>query len=79
MLIFGIIGLAANVIGILVLAEVAPPTSTCARRSSKVLNDALDSLGVIVAAIVIKTTGFMRPMQLRPSSSPRSSFLGPSS
>ncbi len=58
MLIFGIIGLAANVIGILVLAGSRAANLNMRAAFLEVLNDALGSLGVIVAAIVIKTTGF---------------------
>ncbi|MGO1593170.1 MAG: cation diffusion facilitator family transporter, partial [Ancrocorticia sp.] len=58
MLIFGIIGLSANVIGILVLAGSRGANLNMRAAFLEVLNDALGSLGVIIAAIVIKTTGF---------------------
>ncbi|MGO1637131.1 cation diffusion facilitator family transporter [Ancrocorticia populi] len=60
MLLFGIIGLTANVIGILVLAGTRGANLNMRAAFLEVLNDALGSLGVIVAAVVIRTTGFQR-------------------
>ncbi len=60
LLIFGIIGLAANLIGLLVLHRGRDANLNMRAAFLEVLNDALGSLGVIVAAIVIATTGFQR-------------------
>lgn len=60
LLIFGIIGLTANVIAISVLASGRGANFNMRAAFLEVLNDALGSLGVIVAAIVIATTGFMQ-------------------
>lgn len=60
LLIFGIIGLAANLIGLLVLHGGRDANLNMRAAFLEVLNDALGSLGVIVAAIVIATTGFQR-------------------
>ena len=58
MLIFGVVGLVANVIGIVVLATGRNANFNMRAAFLEVLNDALGSLGVIVAAIVIWLTGF---------------------
>lgn len=60
LLIFGIIGLCANLIGIAVLASGRDANFNMRAAFLEVLNDSLGSLGVIVAAIVITTTGFYR-------------------
>lgn len=60
LLIFGIIGLVANVIAIVVLSSSRGANFNMRAAFLEVLNDALGSLGVIVAAIVIATTGFMQ-------------------
>lgn len=60
LLVFGIIGLTANVIAILVLSSSRGANFNMRAAFLEVLNDALGSLGVIVAAIVIGTTGFMQ-------------------
>ena len=60
LLIFGIIGLAANLVGLLVLHRGRDANLNMRAAFLEVLNDALGSLGVIVAAIVIATTGFQR-------------------
>ena len=60
LLVFGIIGLAANVVGIVVLSSSRDANFNMRAAFLEVLNDALGSVGVIVAAIVILTTGFDR-------------------
>jgi cobalt-zinc-cadmium efflux system protein len=58
LLIFGIIGLVANVASILVLASGRKDSFNMRAAFLEVLNDALGSVAVIVAAIVIWATGF---------------------
>ncbi len=58
LLVFGIIGLVANIIAITILASSRGANFNMRAAFLEVLNDALGSLGVIVAAIVIATTGF---------------------
>ncbi|NYD53696.1 cobalt-zinc-cadmium efflux system protein [Microbacterium pseudoresistens] len=58
LLVFGIIGLAANITAILVLASSRGANFNMRAAFLEVVNDALGSLGVIIAAIVIATTGF---------------------
>lgn len=58
LLIFGIIGLVANTIAIIILASSRGSNFNMRAAFLEVLNDALGSLGVIIAAIVIATTGF---------------------
>lgn len=60
LLVFGVIGLAANLTGLLVLHDSRDANLNLRAAFLEVLNDALGSLGVIVAAIVIWTTGFQR-------------------
>lgn len=60
LLVFGIIGLVANVIAITILASSRGANFNMRAAFLEVLNDALGSLGVIVAAIVIATTGFQQ-------------------
>ena len=60
LLIFGIIGLVANIVAMLVLASGRGANFNMRAAFLEVLNDALGSLGVIVAAIVIATTGFQQ-------------------
>ncbi|AQP47877.1 cation transporter [Tessaracoccus aquimaris] len=60
LLVFGIIGLAANLVGLLVLHGGRDANLNMRAAFLEVLNDALGSLGVIVAAVVIATTGFQR-------------------
>ena len=60
LLVFGIIGLAANVVGIVILSSSRDANFNMRAAFLEVLNDALGSVGVIVAAIVILTTGFDR-------------------
>lgn len=60
LLIFGIIGLAANIVAISILASSRSANFNLRAAFLEVLNDALGSVGVIVAAIVIGTTGFLQ-------------------
>ncbi|NHI17766.1 cation diffusion facilitator family transporter [Microbacterium excoecariae] len=60
LLIFGIVGLAANIIAITILSSSRGASFNMRAAFLEVLNDALGSLGVIVAAIVIATTGFQQ-------------------
>ncbi|PZQ89507.1 MAG: cation transporter [Leifsonia xyli] len=60
LLIFGIVGLSANIVSIIILSSSRGANFNMRAAFLEVLNDALGSLGVIVAAIVITTTGFMQ-------------------
>ena len=57
---FGVVGLVANVIAIFVLSSSRGANFNMRAAYLEVLNDALGSLGVIVAAVVIWTTGFFQ-------------------
>lgn len=60
LLVFGAVGLAGNVAALLVLAGARTASYNLRAAFLEVLNDALGSIGVIVAAIVIATTGWQR-------------------
>ncbi|WP_270258679.1 cation diffusion facilitator family transporter [Kocuria marina] len=60
LLVFGTVGLACNVVAILVLSSSRESNFNMRAAFLEVVNDALGSLGVIVAAVVITTTGFQR-------------------
>ncbi|WP_104173261.1 cation diffusion facilitator family transporter [Arthrobacter sp. Y81] len=60
MLWFGIIGLAGNAIGLIVLASGRNHNFNMKAAFLEVLNDALGSVAVIVAAVVIALTGWTR-------------------
>ncbi|MCT2360466.1 cation diffusion facilitator family transporter [Kocuria marina] len=60
LLVFGAVGLACNVVAILVLSSSRESNFNMRAAFLEVVNDALGSLGVIVAAVVIATTGFQR-------------------
>ncbi|OKL54091.1 cation transporter [Bowdeniella nasicola] len=60
LLIIGILGLVANLCAIGVLASSRGANFNMRAAFLEVLNDALGSLGIIVAAILIATTGFYR-------------------
>ena len=60
LLVFGAVGLACNVVAILVLASGRGANLNMRAAFLEVANDALGSLGVIVAAVVIATTGVQR-------------------
>lgn len=58
LLVFGVIGLAGNVASILVLASGRNANLNLRAAFLEVVNDALGSVGVIIAALVIATTGW---------------------
>ncbi|GAA1873767.1 cation diffusion facilitator family transporter [Myceligenerans crystallogenes] len=60
LLVFGVIGLVGNVAAMLVLAGSRSADFNLRAAFLEVLNDALGSLGVIIAAIVIATTGWQQ-------------------
>lgn len=60
LLVFGVIGLVANAVAIGVLASNRSANLNMRAAFLEVLNDALGSVGVIVAAIVIATTGYLQ-------------------
>lgn len=60
LLVFGVLGLSANVIALSVLASSRGANLNMRAAFLEVLNDALGSLGVIVAAIIMATTGFLQ-------------------
>ena len=60
LLIFGVVGLVANIVAILVLSGGRADNLNMRAAFLEVLNDALGSVAVIVAAIVIMTTGFQQ-------------------
>ena len=60
LLVFGVVGLVANLIGITILSSSRDANLNMRAAFLEVLNDALGSVGVIVAAIVIATTGYQR-------------------
>ena len=60
LLIFGVIGLVANIAAILILAGGKDSSLNMRAAFLEVLNDALGSLSVITAAIVIQLTGFQQ-------------------
>lgn len=60
LLIFGVLGLIANLSAMLILSAGRGANFNMRAAFLEVLNDALGSAGVIIAAIVISTTGFMQ-------------------
>lgn len=60
LLVFGVLGLVANLIALAVLASGRGANFNMRAAFLEVLNDALGSLGVTVAAIVMATTGFLQ-------------------
>ncbi|MFT3889103.1 MAG: cation diffusion facilitator family transporter [Arachnia sp.] len=60
LLVFGLIGLAANIASMLILYRGRGANFNMRAAFLEVVSDTLGSLGVIVAAIVIATTGFQR-------------------
>ncbi|MDN5717873.1 MAG: cation diffusion facilitator family transporter [Janibacter sp.] len=60
LLVFGVIGLVANLIAIAVLASGRSANFNMRAAFLEVVNDALGSVGVIIAAVVIATTGFLQ-------------------
>lgn len=60
LLLFGVIGLAANGISILVLVSARKSNFNMRAAFLEVVNDTLGSLAVVIASIVISITGWMR-------------------
>jgi len=60
MLVFGVVGLVGNMIGIAVLAGSRSQNLNMRAAFLEVVNDALGSLAVLIAAAVIATTGWTR-------------------
>ncbi|OAV60500.1 cation diffusion facilitator family transporter [Enteractinococcus helveticum] len=60
LLVFGVLGLSANVIALAVLASSRGANLNMRAAFLEVLNDALGSLGVIVAAVIMASTGFLQ-------------------
>ena len=60
MLVFGVVGLVGNLISISVLASSRAANLNLRAAFLEVLNDALGSIAVIVAAIILATTGWTR-------------------
>ncbi|MDP1706603.1 MAG: cation diffusion facilitator family transporter [bacterium] len=60
LLFFGTVGLVGNIISIFVLAGARNSNFNLRAAYLEVINDALGSLAVIVAAVIIATTGWMR-------------------
>ncbi|MFC7430620.1 MULTISPECIES: cation diffusion facilitator family transporter [unclassified Agrococcus] len=60
LLVFGVLGLAANVVAILVLVSARDANLNLRAAFLEVVNDALGSVAVIVAAVVIALTGFLQ-------------------
>ena len=60
MVAFGVIGLVGNVTGVAVLAGVRSESLNLRAAFLEVVNDALGSLAVLVAAVLIAVTGWLR-------------------
>ncbi|MEE6281288.1 cation diffusion facilitator family transporter [Georgenia sp. MJ170] len=60
LLVFGVIGLVANLAALALLSSSRTANFNMRAAFLEVLNDALGSVGVIIAAVVIATTGFQR-------------------
>lgn len=60
LLIFGVLGLVANILAISILASGRKNNLNMRAAFLEVINDALGSLGVIIAAVLIWTTGFQQ-------------------
>ena len=60
MVVFGVIGLAGNIVGLLVLAGGRGANLNMRAAFLEVLNDALGSVAVLVAAVLIATAGWLR-------------------
>ena len=65
LLVFGIVGLVGNVVALLVLAGGRSASLNLRAAFLEVLNDALGSVAVIVAAVVIATTGWQQADAVR--------------
>lgn len=60
MIVFGLIGLGGNIIGMLILYRSRQANLNMKAAFLEVVNDALGSVAVLAAAVVIATTGFQR-------------------
>lgn len=60
MLVFGVVGLSGNAVGLMLLSGVRTGNMNLRAAFLEVLNDALGSVAVLVAAVVIATTGWLR-------------------
>jgi len=60
MVVFGVVGLAGNAVGMLVLSRSRASNFNMRAAFLEVVNDALGSVAVLVAALVIATTGWLR-------------------
>jgi cobalt-zinc-cadmium efflux system protein len=60
MVVFGLVGLVGNIIGIAVLASGRSANLNMRAAFLEVVNDALGSVAVLLAAVVIATTGWLR-------------------
>lgn len=60
LVVFGVIGLVGNVVALAVLAGGRSSSMNLRAAFLEVVNDALGSVGVIVAAVVIETTGWQQ-------------------
>ncbi|GAB3251595.1 cation diffusion facilitator family transporter [Nocardioides dilutus] len=60
MLVFGVVGLVGNAVGLLLLAGARTDNMNMRAAFLEVANDALGSIAVLVAAVVIATTGWLR-------------------
>jgi len=60
MVVFGVVGLAGNLVSMLVLSRSSSGTFNMRAAVLEVANDALGSVAVLVAAVVIATTGWLR-------------------
>jgi cobalt-zinc-cadmium efflux system protein len=60
MLVFGAVGLLGNMVGLVLLASARADNLNMRAAFLEVLNDALGSVAVLVAAVVIATTGWLR-------------------
>jgi cobalt-zinc-cadmium efflux system protein len=60
MLLFGVVGLIGNLVGLAILAGSRASNLNMRAAFLEVLNDTLGSVAVLVAAVVIATTGFQR-------------------
>lgn len=60
MLVFGAVGLVGNIVGLLILASGRGDNLNMRAAFLEVVNDALGSVAVLVAAVLIATTGWLR-------------------
>lgn len=60
MIVFGVVGLAGNLVSMLVLSRARSSNINLRAALLEVANDALGSVAVLVAAVIIATTGWLR-------------------